>query len=295
MVQHVRDTAATDTQIVDLPAGRAVRTQTRPERTFDGHTVRAENVQFFLPVPGGRSILVVTFSTPTLPYAPMLVEQFDAMAGSIDWAAPRGTEPATLTAERVDDAPWSVQFALPPMVLFLDPTMERATVVSAVDDHIAALGAEHDDISRNRLVDIAIATIEAARRSGAIGAALVVGTGVLPVEAHVLVFCIEHTDGADSASLDDLVASLRQRQARDVGHGDVSVVHTNGRPMLRSTGFAALDPTAGSSSVVALRQYLIPLPDTATMCVLSCWTPSLHAVDDVGEILDAVAAGVRIS
>jgi hypothetical protein len=71
---------------VGLPAGPAVRTRSRPEVMLGDRVVRGENVQYFLPVPGGDALLVITFSTASLSHAAGLVAMFDAIAGSLEWA-----------------------------------------------------------------------------------------------------------------------------------------------------------------------------------------------------------------
>lgn len=42
-------------------------------------------VQYFVPVPGVPSLLVLSFSTPNLPLAEVFVELFDAMAQTLQW------------------------------------------------------------------------------------------------------------------------------------------------------------------------------------------------------------------
>jgi hypothetical protein len=71
--------------IVDLPAGQARRVQSRQESASGDQVARAENVQYFLPVPGRAAVLLVTFSTPTLRLAEAYGELFDTMAASIEW------------------------------------------------------------------------------------------------------------------------------------------------------------------------------------------------------------------
>lgn len=75
-------------EVVTLPAGKAVRSR---GRTFarpvgpTGPTVEVDTVQYFVPVPDGDGLLVLTFSTPTLPLADAFAELFDAIAGSLSW------------------------------------------------------------------------------------------------------------------------------------------------------------------------------------------------------------------
>lgn len=77
-----------DLGVVTLPAGQAVRTRGRTSARPvgpSGPTVEVDTVQYFLPLPDGDGLLVLTFSTPNLPLADAFAELFDAMAGSISW------------------------------------------------------------------------------------------------------------------------------------------------------------------------------------------------------------------
>jgi hypothetical protein len=76
---------ANDADIVDLPSGPALRVHSHPEITVDETLVQTDNVQYFLPVPGRDAVLVVTFSTPSLPYAEAFGQVFAGMAASIEW------------------------------------------------------------------------------------------------------------------------------------------------------------------------------------------------------------------
>lgn len=74
--------------VVELPAASAVRvrrrTATEPEGA-GGERAEVETVQYFVPVPGVPSLLVLSFSTPNLPLAEVFVELFDAMAQTLQW------------------------------------------------------------------------------------------------------------------------------------------------------------------------------------------------------------------
>ncbi len=80
-----RQTTVRDTEIVELPAGRAVRVHKETALTAAGRPAYTDVVQYFLPMPGRFAVLIVTFSTPTLPLAEAFGELFDTMAASIEW------------------------------------------------------------------------------------------------------------------------------------------------------------------------------------------------------------------
>ena len=73
-------------QIVDLPAGRAVRlrllTQTDPDP--DGSTIALDVVQHWVPVPGFPDTVLISATTPNLVFADELVEAFDAIAATLE-------------------------------------------------------------------------------------------------------------------------------------------------------------------------------------------------------------------
>ncbi len=51
----------------------------------DGREPQLAVVQFFVPIPQWRSLLVLAFSTPTLVAADAFAELFDALARSARW------------------------------------------------------------------------------------------------------------------------------------------------------------------------------------------------------------------
>lgn len=74
--------------VVELAAGPSVRTRGRtPARPAgpSGPTIEVDTVQWFVPVPEGDALLVLTFSTPNLALADVFAELFDAMAATVAW------------------------------------------------------------------------------------------------------------------------------------------------------------------------------------------------------------------
>lgn len=74
---------------VMLPAaGRAARLLRR-ERTKESRRLGSEFqdtiVEYFVPVPGGDKVLMLTFSTPLEPIGDAMVELFDAVAATLRW------------------------------------------------------------------------------------------------------------------------------------------------------------------------------------------------------------------
>lgn len=66
------------------------RLTTRRERVpaeagAPGGVLTVTQLDYFVPLPGGGGLLVLTFSTPIEQLAPPLVALFDAMAGSLRW------------------------------------------------------------------------------------------------------------------------------------------------------------------------------------------------------------------
>lgn len=77
-----------DVCIVDLPAGKAVRTRVRTVPAAgdpSGNTLPVTNLVHYVPVPASGSYLVLAFSTNLDPLADSLVELFDAIARTLQW------------------------------------------------------------------------------------------------------------------------------------------------------------------------------------------------------------------
>jgi hypothetical protein len=76
-------------EVRDLPGGPAVRVRKRIQAQVapgEGPVAEVENVQWFVPLPGGRHLALLSFSTPTLGLAEALGELFDTIAGTLSWA-----------------------------------------------------------------------------------------------------------------------------------------------------------------------------------------------------------------
>ncbi|MFF4748333.1 hypothetical protein ACWD5R_00420 [Streptomyces sp. NPDC002514] len=84
-----------DVSIVELPAGTAVRTRTpagqptqSPPVGVPGSTeppLPSVTLTYQVPVPTTRAYLLLTFSTPLVEIADVMIELFDAVAGSMIW------------------------------------------------------------------------------------------------------------------------------------------------------------------------------------------------------------------
>ncbi|AKG43074.1 hypothetical protein SXIM_16900 [Streptomyces xiamenensis] len=78
----------TEATVENLPSGPAVRTRSRTESARDettGEVVYSTAVDYYLPVPGTTSFLVLSFSTPLDMIADALVGLFDAVAKAFTW------------------------------------------------------------------------------------------------------------------------------------------------------------------------------------------------------------------
>jgi hypothetical protein len=76
------------TEIVELPAGPAVRLRRRTDSGLagtGGETAQAAETQYFVPVPATDRMLVLTFATPNLGFRSEFEELFDRMAETLQW------------------------------------------------------------------------------------------------------------------------------------------------------------------------------------------------------------------
>ncbi|MCW2581864.1 MAG: hypothetical protein JWQ53_654, partial [Klenkia sp.] len=89
LAQHGRASGRDVTQ-VDLPAGAAVRTFWRqPPGDDDPSGLVTTCLDLHLAVPRAPQVLVLQFRTPMEPLAEVLVEVFDAIAGTLRWVQER--------------------------------------------------------------------------------------------------------------------------------------------------------------------------------------------------------------
>lgn len=79
------DGPALEVDVVELPAGLALRHRRRVVAPVSDRMVECDNVSYVLPVPAVRRTLFLEFSTPTLPVADAMTELFDAMARTVRW------------------------------------------------------------------------------------------------------------------------------------------------------------------------------------------------------------------
>ncbi len=79
------DVGGRDVDIVELPAGRAVRLRWMTETDSDpeGNAAILDGVQYWLAVPGTEVVLVLSGSTPTMVAGDDLVEAVDVIAQSL--------------------------------------------------------------------------------------------------------------------------------------------------------------------------------------------------------------------
>jgi hypothetical protein len=272
-----------DAEVVQLPAGRAVRVHLRPDLPLgaSGERARADTVQYFVPVPGGDALLIVSFSTPSLERADELRRRFDAMAATIEWTP--GGAPMPLTVD------------LAPTFIALDgdsePGAERSSITRSVDEQLVRLGPPDDPDRRDALVRRALIALVAARQSRAVGFAVVRHTGDRPIEAYVAVYLRAGPDANDAASLDALADTVVAANSAAVGHQHTAMMTLDGRPAVRCAGFARLD--LDGRPLVAVRHYWIPVPRTGTQVVVWGWTPQPEAAD-LEDVFDTIAADVRI-
>ncbi len=81
-------TDGAEVTLVDLPAGPAVRrrwTKRTSEATRLGATDDSVLVDFYLTVPGGSALVLLSFATPLLPIAEAMAEFFEAVASTARW------------------------------------------------------------------------------------------------------------------------------------------------------------------------------------------------------------------
>ncbi|MGH9243951.1 MAG: hypothetical protein ACRD29_06485 [Acidimicrobiales bacterium] len=206
-----------------------------------------------------------------------------------------------MTVVIADDAIWRFELDLSnpfyALDVELDPETDRAAIEAGVDGHLTNLDLSEPAAVRDDFVARTLATLDDARRQNAIGAALLldVADDGLPVEAYLLMFCVEGADAADPTALDALAGSLGKWNERDIGRRATRIVDLNGRPAVRYEGFALLDPDHDPSHIVAVIQYWVPVPGTGTQYLLSCWTPHIDAADELFDLFDAVAEGVTVT
>jgi hypothetical protein len=79
-------TTVTETEVVTLEAGPAVRLRKRTKAEVVDRKVDSDVVQYAVPVPGGSRVLLLTFSTPTLQVADAFAGLFDVIAASLRWS-----------------------------------------------------------------------------------------------------------------------------------------------------------------------------------------------------------------
>jgi hypothetical protein len=74
----------------NLPSGRVERRARRvatPAPTGGGSPVDSISVQYFLPVPGSRSVLMLSFATPNVGLEDAFLTLFDSMVATLRWTS----------------------------------------------------------------------------------------------------------------------------------------------------------------------------------------------------------------
>jgi hypothetical protein len=87
---------------LELPAGTALRTAWREPGAGNGAEPMPATtcVDLHLPVPGASRVLLLSFRTPMEPLAEVLVELFEAVAGTLQWTQPPTGDEASGTGQR---------------------------------------------------------------------------------------------------------------------------------------------------------------------------------------------------
>ena len=76
--------AELDGDVVELPAGRAVRCRPRQRADAgDGPSLEVEIVDFYVPVPGEADVVLLSFSTPNLDAGDAFAALFESLASSL--------------------------------------------------------------------------------------------------------------------------------------------------------------------------------------------------------------------
>ena len=76
-----------DGEVVELPAGPAVRHSHRQQAaTGDDTIVEVETIDFYVPVPAGSDVVLLSFSTPNVESADAFAALFDSLATSVRFA-----------------------------------------------------------------------------------------------------------------------------------------------------------------------------------------------------------------
>ncbi|RBY96706.1 hypothetical protein DQ237_08870 [Blastococcus sp. TF02-8] len=93
LVASTRSRAVREVGVVEIAGAPAVRRLTdrrervEPEAGLAGGVLSITQVDYFVPLPGGDGLLVLTFSTPVEALGPPLVKLFDVMASSFRWVS----------------------------------------------------------------------------------------------------------------------------------------------------------------------------------------------------------------
>lgn len=73
-------------EIVEIPAGRAVRVAGVQTAHLGGRSVDCVVMQTLIPVPGGRGVLNVVLSSPQVELGEPMLDLFDAISSTLTWS-----------------------------------------------------------------------------------------------------------------------------------------------------------------------------------------------------------------
>lgn len=84
---QITATAGRRVEIVEIPAGRAVRVRgVEPADMGDGRSVDSVVMQTLIPIPGGHGVLDVVLTSPQTQLAEPMLDLFDAISGTLAWS-----------------------------------------------------------------------------------------------------------------------------------------------------------------------------------------------------------------
>jgi hypothetical protein len=83
--------------VLDLPAGRAVRVWGVEPVTAGTRTADCVVMHTLVPLPDGRGLLDVVFTSPQTHLAEPMLDLFDAITGTLSWSSPRTTAGSATT------------------------------------------------------------------------------------------------------------------------------------------------------------------------------------------------------
>lgn len=192
---------------------------------------------------------------------------------------------------------WDFNLIIPEgwILLERDLALRSEATAQAVDAEVAdnAALAPFRDLMIKELLAFAD---EADSKWAIIAARLWTLAGDVTVLADLMVF-EGRRDVPDSAEdeLVSLVRILNRPKPGGIGDPDVQVVELSGFRAVRVRRLAENEPDDdGSSLVLDLVEYWVPVPGHPDMVILAGSTPTLSLADEVAETFDAIAATLEL-